>query len=156
LIELLVVIAIIAILASLLLPALARAKQQALKAQCASNLKQWGTAVTMYGGDFTSHFPPIPGLSEPRPQGSVDGSKPWPVGTSVQNQQLVAQSQVLQQQVAAGFQSGHDQTDQDDQPRDHAAEDSGKCVGSPAFSAGWSFCQRQEASLMDSAGTKLA
>jgi prepilin-type N-terminal cleavage/methylation domain-containing protein len=58
LIELLVVIAIIAILASLLLPALARAKQQALKAQCASNLKQWGTAVTMYGGDFTSYFPP--------------------------------------------------------------------------------------------------
>jgi len=39
---------------------------------------------------------------------------------------LVAKNQVLQQQVAAGFQSGFSQTEQDYQPTDQAAEDSGK------------------------------
>ena len=58
LIELLVVVAIIAILASLLLPALANAKKAARNSVCLSNLKQTGIAQNLYLPDFNNQYPP--------------------------------------------------------------------------------------------------
>jgi len=57
LIELLVVIAIIAILAAILFPVFARARESARRSSCLSNLKQLGLAAHMYAGDYDEYLP---------------------------------------------------------------------------------------------------
>ena len=73
LIELLVVIAIIAILAALLLPALAAARRQANRADCASNLKQISLAFFMYFDEHDDRFPDRRDLKSSLP----GGYRPW-------------------------------------------------------------------------------
>lgn len=57
LVELLVVIGIIALLISILLPALNKARQAAVDTQCASNMRQLGMCVSLYLNEFKNRFP---------------------------------------------------------------------------------------------------
>jgi prepilin-type N-terminal cleavage/methylation domain-containing protein/prepilin-type processing-associated H-X9-DG protein len=79
LIELLVVIAIIAVLASLLLPALSKAKQRAIATKCLNNLKQVGIASVMYMDDNEDSLP----LSSHEGLSWVDTLQPYLSGTNL-------------------------------------------------------------------------
>ena len=74
LIELLVVVAIIAILASMLLPALSAAREKARRSSCMSQLKQMGAALESYCSDYSQYYPGWPGVgfNEPGQHGSSD------------------------------------------------------------------------------------
>lgn len=75
LIELLVVIAIIAILASMLLPALQKARTSAHVTKCKSNMKQMAQGLILYTGDFNDQFPTHKGLPAPADKEQGDGIK---------------------------------------------------------------------------------
>ncbi|MFW6060194.1 MAG: type II secretion system protein [Phycisphaeraceae bacterium] len=65
LVELLVVISIIALLISILLPALSAARRQARKVTCSTQLRQIGTILHVYAYDYDGQFPPRASLGEP-------------------------------------------------------------------------------------------
>ncbi|HUR45843.1 MAG TPA: prepilin-type N-terminal cleavage/methylation domain-containing protein [Candidatus Saccharimonadales bacterium] len=88
LIELLVVIAIIAVLASLLLPALARAKEKAKRTVCMNNLKQISLGMRLWAGDNDGKFP----WKVPKSEG---GRMPDGSGTDFVNLQFAAASSEL-------------------------------------------------------------
>ncbi|MBW3625814.1 MAG: DUF1559 domain-containing protein, partial [Armatimonadetes bacterium] len=69
LIELLVVIAIIAILAAILFPVFAKARERARQTSCLNNMKQLGTGFQMYMDDYEGHYPNAGVANQPTREG---------------------------------------------------------------------------------------
>jgi type II secretory pathway pseudopilin PulG len=86
LVDLLVVIAIIAVLVAILLPALNRARELAIRVQCLSNMRQHGIAYAMYVQDFSGRYPSggrgesagqAPGLTYPKDRLFIYTGEKW-------------------------------------------------------------------------------
>jgi len=93
LIELLVVIAIIAILAALLLPALAKARERGYRASCKSNLHQQGVALQIYTGDNNNllpdlRYPPYAPAVIPPALPTAVGLWPWDISTNFTDEMI--------------------------------------------------------------------
>src|ERR1700704_2940490 len=90
LIELLVVIAIIAILAAILFPVFAQAREKARQASCTSNLKQAGLAMMMYIQDYDEQYP-----SGSRYNPNTNNTLAWGLGWAGQTYAYTKNAQVL-------------------------------------------------------------
>jgi prepilin-type N-terminal cleavage/methylation domain-containing protein/prepilin-type processing-associated H-X9-DG protein len=85
LIELLVVIAIIAILASILFPVFGRARENARRSSCQSNLKQIGLAIVQYSQDYDEKFPMhrVGNIQPGKPYGWAETVQPYLKSTQI-------------------------------------------------------------------------
>jgi len=107
LIELLVVVAIIAILAAMLLPALAAAREKARRSTCQNGLKQMGIALASYQGDYESYFPSGHSWDPAAAPGNYNVPTPLDAATTTPNAYLTDPKR--DEQTIVGM--GHQQVD---------------------------------------------